>query len=167
MNQKTEESKTAYNQPNNRKMDDKRAIEILKNAEYGILSTSSKRNIPYGVAVNYFYVPEENSIYFHSKRVGNKIENIKNNPNISLFILGNQEVIPDRYITHYESIIVTGKASLILDEEQIKEKLIRLCEKFAPKELQRREEVINKYLKAVCIVKISIENITGKKNQDY
>ena len=167
MHKKTEESRIAYNQPNDRKMDDKRAIEILKNAEYGILSTSSKSNIPYGVAVNYFYVPEENSIYFHSKRDGNKIENIKNNPYISLFILGNQEVIPDRYITHYESIIVTGKASLILDEEQIKEKLILMCEKFAPKELQRREEVINKYLKAVCIVKISIENITGKKNQDY
>lgn len=150
----------------NRKMDDKRAIEILKNAKYGILSTSSN-NIPYGVAVNYFYVSEENSIYFHSKKIGNKIKNIKNNPYISLFILGNQEVIPDRYITHYESVIVTGKASLILDEEQIKEKLIILCEKFAPKEMQRREEVINKYLKAVCIVKISIENITGKKNQDY
>ena len=153
--------------PNNRTMDDKRAIEILKNGEYGILSTSSKDNLPYGVAVNYFYVPEENAVYFHSKRNGNKIENIKNNPYISLFLLGKQEVIPDRYITHYESIIVTGKASLILDEEQIKRKLILLCEKFAPKELQRREEVINQYLKAVCIVKISIENITGKKNQDY
>ena len=150
-----------------RKMDNERAIEILKNAEYGILSTSSDSNIPYGVAVNYFYVAEENALYFHSKRVGKKIENIKSNPFVSLFVTQNQEVIPDRYITHYESVIVTGKASIIHDETEIIEKLKLLCERFAPKEIQRREEVINKYLKAVCIVKISIENITGKKNQDY
>lgn len=35
-----------------------------------------------------------------TKKVGTKIDNIKNNPNVSLFILGNQEIVPDRYITH-------------------------------------------------------------------
>lgn len=156
-----------YMIPISRRMDEKRAIEILKGSEYGILSTSSKDNIPYGVAINYFYVEEEKSLYFHTKKVGNKIENIKNNPYVSLFILGKQEVVPDRYITHYESVIVTGKANIILDEEQIREKLVLLCDKFAPKAIERREEVINKYIKSVCIGKINIENITGKKNEDY
>lgn len=153
--------------PISRRMDEKRAMEILKNSEYGVLSTSSKDNIPYGVAINYFYLEEENALYFHTKKVGNKIENIKNNPNVSLFILGSQQVIPNRYITHYESIIVTGKASIILDEKLIREKLISLCEKFAPKVTDRRAEVIDKYIKAVCIGKINIENITGKKNEDF
>ena len=153
--------------PISRRMDEKRKIEILKNSEYGVLSTSSYDNIPYGVAINYFYVEEENCLYFHTKKVGNKIENIKSNPNVSLFILENQEIIPDRYITHYESIIVTGRASIILDEKQIREKLILLCERLAPKAIERREEVIEKYIKAVCIGKIDIDNITGKKNEDY
>lgn len=46
-------------------------------------------------------------------------------------------------------------------------KLILLCDKFAPNEIKRRKEVIEKYIKAVCIGKINIENITGKKNEDY
>lgn len=153
--------------PINRRMNELRATEILKNSEYAVLSTVSKDNIPYGVAINYFYVEEEKSLYFHTKKVGTKIDNIKNNPNVSLFILENQKVIPDRYITHYESIVVTGKATIISDEEEIRKKLILLCNKFAPNEMKRREEVIEKYIKAVCICKIDIENVTGKKNEDY
>lgn len=152
--------------PANRRMEEARAIEILKTSEYAVLSTSSKDNIPYGVAINYFYVEDENCLYFHTKKVGTKIDNIKYNPNVSLFILENQKIIPDRYITHYESVIVTGKASIILDEDEIKEKLELLCNRFAPTET-RRKEVIEKYIKAVCIGKITIENVIGKKNQDY
>lgn len=66
--------------PTKRRMNDERAIEILKNAKYGILSTSSKKNIPYGVAINYFFDEEDNCLYFHTKKVGKKIENLKNNP---------------------------------------------------------------------------------------
>lgn len=153
--------------PINRRMNNERAIEILKKSKYGILSTSSKDNIPYGVAINYYYDEKENSIFFHTKRVGNKIENIRNNPDVSLFILDNEQVIPDRYITHYESIIVSGKASIILDEKEMRKKLISLCDRLAPKAIERREEVINKYIRAVCIVQINIDKITGKKNEDF
>lgn len=152
--------------PAHRRMNEERALEILKNNKYGVLSTTSKDNIPYGVAINYFYVEEENCLYFHTKKVGTKIDNIKNNPNISLFILDNEQIIPNRYITHYESIIVTGKASIILDEKTMREKLNILCDRLAPHEA-RREEVINRYINVVGIVKIDIENITGKKNEDY
>lgn len=148
-------------------MEHEKAIEILKNSKYGILSTSSKDNIPYGVAINYFYNEKENAVYFHTKRIGTKINNIKNNSNVSLFILAAEEVIPERYITHYESIIVSGKAYIIIDEKEIREELISLCDKLAPNIVERRQEVIDKYINAVCIVKINIESITGKKNEDY
>ena len=112
--------------PENRKMAYSRAIEIIKENDYGILSTASLDAIPYGCAINYFYIEEDNAIYFHTKRVGTKMENIKNNPKVSLFILDNSEIIPDRYITHYESVIIKGKASIITDEKLMREKLIRV-----------------------------------------
>lgn len=153
--------------PENRKMEYSRAIEIIKENNCGILSTVSLDAVPYGCAINYFYIEEDNALYFHTKRVGTKMENIKNNPKVSLFILDNSEIIPDRFITHYESVIIKGKASVITDEKLMREKLIQLCDKLAPKQLDRREEVIEKYIKAVCICKIDIEEITGKKNNDY
>lgn len=150
-----------------RTMNADRAIEVLKEAEYGVLSTCSKDGNPYGVAINYVYVEEENCLYFHTKKVGTKMENIKQNPNVSLFVVENQEVIPERYITHYESVIVKGKASIILDEEEIREKLLLLCNRLAPNAIERREAVIDEYINTVCIGKISIESISGKKNNDY
>lgn len=95
------------------------------------------------------------------------MDNIKNNPEVSLFILDNSKIIPDRFITHYESVIVKGKANVITDEKLMREKLIQLCNRLAPNQLDRREEIIEKYIKAVCICKIDIEEITGKKNEDY
>ncbi len=56
---------------------------------------------------------------------------------------------------------------LFYHRKMIREKLILLCERLAPKAIERREEVIEKYIKAVCIGKIDIDNITGKKNEDY
>ncbi len=153
--------------PESRKMEFSRAIEIIKNNNCGILSTSSLDAIPYGCAINYFFIQEDNAIYFHTKRVGTKMDNIKNNPKVSLFILENSKIIPDRFITHYESVIVKGKASVITDEKLMREKLIQLCNKLAPNSIDRREEVIEKYIKAVCICKIDIDEITGKKNEDY
>lgn len=153
--------------PEKRKMEYSRAIDIIKKNECGILSTASLEAVPYGCAINYFYIEEDNALYFHTKRVGTKISNIKSNNKVSLFILDNSEIISDRYITHYESVIVSGIASIITDEKIIREKLIQLCNRFAPKDISRREEVIEKYIKAVCICKIDIKEITGKKNEDY
>jgi len=50
--------------------------DILKNCEYGVLSSISDNGYPYGVPLSYVYF--DDAIYFHSAREGHKIENIKN-----------------------------------------------------------------------------------------
>ena len=153
--------------PEKRKMEYSRALEIIKKNDCAILSTASLEAVPFGCAINYFYVEEDNALYFHTKRLGTKMDNIKKNDKVSLFILDNHEIIPDRYITHYESVIIKGRASVITDEKLMREKLIQLCDRLAPEHITRREEVIERYIKAVCICKIDIEEITGKKNNEY
>lgn len=153
--------------PEKRKMEYSRAIEIIKKNDYGILSTASLESVPYGCAINYFYIEKDNALYFHTKKVGTKMNNIKENDKVSLFILDNSKIVQDRFITHYESVIIKGRASIVTDEKIIREKLIQLCDRFAPEHFLRRQEVIEKYIKAVCICRINIEEITGKKNEDY
>lgn len=46
-----------------RETTEERAYEILKNGEYGILSTIGEDGYPYGVPVN--FAVEGNKIYFH------------------------------------------------------------------------------------------------------
>lgn len=63
--------------PSRRKMDYSRALEIISKNNCAVLSTVSKDLEPYGCVVNYFYIENENAIYFHSKKLGKKISNIK------------------------------------------------------------------------------------------
>ena len=53
------------------------AMILLIQGEYGVLSTVSDKNEPYGVPMNYFV--RGNSIYFHSANEGEKIEHVENN----------------------------------------------------------------------------------------
>jgi uncharacterized protein len=150
----------------NREITNEEALDILRAGKYGVLSTVSAQGQPYGVPVNYFYLEQDNCIFFHCARVGKKLDNIAANDRVSFVVIGYEAVVPERFITHYESVVVTGRASLVHDDEEKRARLIQLCERFAPEALERRESVIRQYWKAVDICKITIDEITGKRNND-
>jgi len=147
-----------------RKLSYSDSAAILRQCKYGILSTSTLDGVPYGVPVNYFYVPDDNAIYFHCAIKGRKIDNIITNNNVSFVVVGKEMIIEDRFSTQYESVIVTGTASLITDNEEKRSKLVQLCEELTPA-AEGRDEFILKYLPSTTIVKITINDISGKKNQ--
>ncbi len=149
----------------NRTISTEEALAILKAGSHGVMSTASAQGEPYGVPVNYCYSETENCIFFHCARKGKKLDNILQNPRASFVVIGQQAVVPDRFITHYESALVTGRAALVTDRDEIVEKLIALCDRFAPGQ-SRRDAVIEKYLPAVAIVKVTVDAITGKRNRD-
>jgi nitroimidazol reductase NimA-like FMN-containing flavoprotein (pyridoxamine 5'-phosphate oxidase superfamily) len=62
--------------------------------------------------------------------------------------------------------MVTGTTSFITDNEEKVKKLVQLCQILAPGAIERRDEVIKKELPAVTIIKLSIDEITGKRNRD-
>ncbi len=68
----------------NRKMSKADAVQLLKDGKYGVLSLSTLEGIPYGVPINYFYIQEDNAIYFHCFVKGHKLDVIKQNNKVSL-----------------------------------------------------------------------------------
>jgi nitroimidazol reductase NimA-like FMN-containing flavoprotein (pyridoxamine 5'-phosphate oxidase superfamily) len=91
-------------------------LSILEKGEYGILSTVSSDDEPYGVPINYCLI--NGCVYFHCALEGRKIDNIKNNPRVSFCVVGKTEVLPDKFGTKYESCIVQGVASESFGEEK-------------------------------------------------
>lgn len=142
------------------------AIKLLTRGNTGIISMITAEGKPYGVSVNYFYDKETNAIYFHSKPTGKKIESIKINPDVSFLVFDNNKIVIDAYVTHYESAIITGKASIIEDEKDKIYFLKKFCLHTVPQRMDRFEEVVDNYIKGLVMVKISVEEITGKKNKD-
>ena len=97
---------------------------------YDLLATANKNAEPYATPLSYVYL--NNCIYFHCADSGHKIENIKENPLCSITVIGGTKPLyTNNFTTYYESVIVFGEASLLIEEmkkieeEKLQESLTR------------------------------------------
>lgn len=142
-----------------RALENNEAIELLKNCEYGILSTIDKNGYPYGVPLSYVYV--DNSIYFHSATEGNKLDNILTNDKVSFCVVGKTSILPDKFSTKYESVIVFGKTTEVIDDEK-NEALLEILNKYSPGFIKQGKAYIQNAGAKTKVIKITIEHISGK-----
>lgn len=145
-------------------MDEAAALELLKKCEYGVISTIGSDGYPYGVPVNYAY--KDGTIYFHCATEGHKLDNIKENSKVSFCAVGNTKLIPDKFSTKYESVILFGNASIVEDDNEKKEALREIIKKYSPDFIESGEKYIASDFIKANIVKVKIEHITGKKAKE-
>jgi len=138
---------------------DSEACSILENGEFGLLSTSSRNNEPYGVPLNYCLM--NGCIYFHCALEGRKIDYIAENPKVSFCVVGNTEVLPDLFGTRFESCIIQGHAVESFGEEKQKA-LEGLVHKYSADFIPEGLEYIEKRKDKTRVFKISIDSISGK-----
>lgn len=145
-----------------RAISDKKAVEILTNGEFGVLSSTGENGYAYGVPLN--YVLTENKIYFHCfVESGHKIDNFKFNNKVSFCVVGKSEVIPNQFSTKYESVIAFGKISEVFEEEKISA-LRDLLKKYSAGHEEKGEKYIQNDEHHTGVYKIEIEHLTGKSN---
>lgn len=134
-------------------------IEILQNNTYGILSTISQNGYPYGVPINYAFVND--SIYIHSAIKGHKLDNILVNNKVSFCVVGKTCILPDKFDTKYESVIIFGRAVEVFDDEK-NMALLEILNKYSSDYIEQGKEYIKKASNATRLIKVSIDHITGK-----
>ena len=134
-------------------------LSILEKGEYGVLSTASSDDEPYGVALNYCVI--NGSIYFHCALEGRKLNNLNSNPKASFCVVGNTKVLPDEFGTKYESCIVQGLASESFGEEK-QSALEGLVKKYSKEFVSQGLEYIKKLKDKTRVFKITMESISGK-----
>ena len=125
-----------------RETTEERAYEILKNGEYGILSTIGEDGYPYGVPVN--FAVEGNKIYFHCAPEGYKLECLRENPKVSFTVVGATQIVPGKFTTGYESTIAFGEIHLDLPEEERRYALRLLVNKYSSAFKEIGEKYIEK-----------------------
>lgn len=134
-------------------------IGILKNNDYGILSTISQNGYPYGLPVSYVFF--NNSIYFHCASEGHKLDNLLNNSKVSFCVVGETCILPNKFSTKYESVIAFGLAIEVFENEK-NTALLEILQKYSPDYIEQGKEYIDKASKATKVIKINIDNISGK-----
>lgn len=132
-------------------------IENIINSSNVLRMAMSKNNIPYILPFNYGYDGEK--IYIHSAKEGKKIDYIKSNPNVAFEISKDIEIIKDKLTTYYKSIVGFGKAYIVENSEEKKYALDIIMKQHGIEPFDYK-----KCFENTKIIKIEIENITGKKN---
>ncbi|MCQ2532727.1 MAG: pyridoxamine 5'-phosphate oxidase family protein [Saccharofermentans sp.] len=138
------------------------AKALLKNNMRAALSVNGDDGYPYTVPVNFYYEEDENKIYFHSSRVGHKIESMKKNNKVCFTTWDDGYKDEGDWAYRVSSCVVFGRASLVEDEKIALEKIKKFAMKYYPTEEEADEE-ISKDFRAVQMVCIDIEHISGKK----
>lgn len=142
-----------------RRLQGEGACNILRQGEYGILSTVDADGQPYGVPLSFVYL--DGIIYFHCAATGHKLDNLANNSRVSFCVVGPTRVLPAQFTTNYESAIVFGSAAQVEGTEK-QEALLALLEKYAPDDMENGKKYIDKQAAQTKVVKIYIDRVTGK-----
>ncbi len=135
------------------------ARELLERGEYGILSTCDTAGQPYGIPLSYCVI--DNAIYFHCAVEGHKLKNLAANSRVSFCVVGTTEVLPDKFATRYESVVVSGKATEVFDREK-QLGLEGLLPKYSAGFVAEGLDYINAASEETRVFKISIDTICGK-----
>lgn len=144
-----------------RQLSEQEAREILKNGEYGILSTVDDEGVPYGTPLS--YAAEGDCIWFHCARQGHKLDNLRANPNACFTVVGmSRPVYAGDYTTYFSSAVAFGQAARVEEDDQKIRALRLICEKYLPDHMDKFEEAIAKSLKVTDVWEIRISHITGK-----
>lgn len=143
----------------NREISKEEVIKILEQGEYGTVATVDENGYPYSLPLSYVYYKD--CIYFHCAREGKKLSNIDKNNKVSFSVVGDTELMPSKFSTKYESVVVFGKAHKSQDEEK-ELALLKLIEKYSPNFLEEGKAYIEKAKDMTTVIKIDIEHLTGK-----
>lgn len=141
-------------------MTQEETLEVLENAEYGVLSTISKDNTPYGTPMNFVYL--DGAIYFHCALEGHRLENIAGNSNVCLSVVDSVKLMPAKFNTQYRSAAVFGTIQVVQDTEEKRKGITAIMEKLSSDYHDAGMEYINSAFDKICVLKLEISHMTGK-----
>ncbi len=135
--------------------------ELLNGGLAGVLGANGDDGYPYTVPISYVY--DSGKIYLHSANSGHKLDSIRRNDKVSFCVIDQDQVVPEELTTYFRSAIVFGRARIVEDETVKRHALELLGQKYAPNFPEKAAASISKEWKAVTVVEILIEHMSGKE----
>ncbi len=116
---------------------------------------------PYAVPLSYVY--ENGKLFFHCAKDGHKIDGLTRNDKVSFVIVDEDQIVPEKFTTYFRSVIIFGKARIVSEETLKRHALGLLVRKYSSGFEKEGEDEIDKDINTVCVVEITIENMSGKE----
>lgn len=145
-----------------RLLDEEAAMELLRSAEYGVLSMQAEDGGGYGVPVHFAW-DGASGLVIHCAPEGRKWRCLAQCARASFCVVGRTRIHPERFSTEYESVLLQGTVCTKLGDDERMRALVLLAEKYLPGD----PEVCRKYAAALFertrVIRLDIEVWTGKQ----
>jgi uncharacterized protein len=139
-------------------------IQILQTNTSGVLAVTGDNGYPYTVPLSYVY--KDNKLFFHCANEGHKIDSIKRSDKVTFCVIDRDDVVPDKFLTLYRSVIVFGRARILTVDNERQSALESITEKYSSDFMDEGLKEIVRDWNRVCVVEIEIEHMTGKVAKD-
>ena len=139
------------------------ALAVADKCEWAVLGLVEPEGSPYCVPVS--IVRDENTIYFHCARAGHKADCMRAHSQVCLACVGDTRRLTGEFTTEYESAILRGTASEVLDESEKIHALRLLCQRHVPANMAHFGAALDQSLSRTAVWKIELAEISGKRKK--
>ena len=136
------------------------AWALLEKGFSGVLALQGDEGYPYAVPLSYTLY--QGKIYFHCARTGHKIDAIARCAKASFCVIAKDQILPEKFTTLFQSVIVFGRARVLTDPEEMRPILTALGEKYSPG-VPGLEAEVEGSLPRVAMIELTPERVTGKE----
>src|ERR671912_68138 len=144
-------------------------IQFLNSQPVGRIASLDSNGYPQIIPMNFVY--HDGAIYMHSHPFGEKLDNIRRNPNVGFEVDQHICFLPSYYFhptdasqadTLYISVVIKGTAVIVEDNEEKAKALNGLMEKY---QKEGKYEILDSFMPSVhevAVIKIVPKEMRGK-----
>jgi len=136
-------------------------LAILENGTSGVLALAGDEGYPYAVPLSYVFA--EGKLFFHGALSGHKADAIARCDKASFCVVAQDQVVPEKYTTHFVSAIAFGRVRMLTDPQEKRRALWLMAEKYNPGQQAAHDAEILPALERTAVIELSIEHLTGKE----
>ena len=133
--------------------------EILNQEVRGVLAVNGDDGYPYALPINFYYDEESNRIYFHSGKVGYKLDAIAKSDKVSFCVYDKGYHKDGHWSLNIRSVIIFGRIRTVDDWSD--ELMVNFCKRFTG-DMEYIYSEIEKFKSNTAVLCLEIEHMTGK-----
>lgn len=133
--------------------------EILKQELRGVLAVNGDNGYPYALPINFYFDEADGKIYFHSGKIGHKLDAISADDKVSFCVYDKGYHKDGHWSLNIKSVIIFGRIHIINDWSDAL--MVEFSKKFTS-DVEYINEEIKKFRGNTALLCLEIENMTGK-----
>ena len=133
--------------------------EILKQEVRGVLAVNGDGGYPYTLPINFYFDEANDRIYFHSGKVGHKLDAIAGSDKVSFCVYDKGYHKDGHWSLNIRSVIIFGRIHIV--DEWSDELMVDFCKRFTD-DTEYIYSELETFKSNTVVLCLEIEHMTGK-----